>query len=201
MRRLSIAVALSLLGLAPAGALAWQQGYDRDYLSEYRGCDRFNVPEQRLACFDTILKLYKLETGLLDGSPEALMRDDERRRGAGGFAQSQPARRATPAGSSTSTAVASAPSPGPAPSYRGGYAQPSFPEDFTARIVRIWKPSPVSKVHFELDNGSVWRQTSGKWLPLSDDETGPVEIFRGSFGGWRMKLEGRTGLSFVAPVE
>lgn len=197
MRRLSSPVALSLLLLAPSVALAWQQGYDRDYLSEYRGCDRFNVPEQRLACFDTILKLYKLETGLLDGSPEALMRDDARRREGGDFARTAPARRAAPAPSAAAAAAA----PGAAPSYRGSYVQPSFPEDFTARIVRIWKPSPVSKVHFELDNGSVWRQTSGKWLPLEDDETGPVEIFRGTFGGWRMKIEGRTGLSFIAPVE
>lgn len=194
MRKFCGCVLVSLVGLASAGALA-QDGYGRDYLGEYRGCDRYDVPEQRLACFDTILKLYKLETGLLEGTPEALMREDARRRGAGGFSQTpQPASRAPAV-----PAVAAA--PGNVSSYGGSYARPSFPEDFTAKIVRIWKPSPVSKVHFELDNGSIWRQTSGKWLPLEDNEAGPVQIFRGSFGGWRMKLEGRTGLSFIAPVE
>ena len=47
----------------------------------------------------------------------------------------------------------------------------------------------------------IWRQASGPWVRIAEDETGPVEIFRGRFGGWRMKVEGHAGLSFVAPVK
>ncbi|MFZ5609338.1 MAG: hypothetical protein ACOY99_06990 [Pseudomonadota bacterium] len=71
---------------------------------------------------------------------------------------------------------------------------------FTAQIVRIWRPHPRGRIYFELDNGSVWRQTSGKWISISDDEKGPVEVFYGLFGGWRMKIKNKTGLSFIAPV-
>ncbi|MFQ5347396.1 MAG: hypothetical protein ACE5ED_06085 [Rhodothalassiaceae bacterium] len=187
-------VLLSVVFAVPAllvSATGHAQGrLSRDYLAEYLTCDRFSMPRERLACFEAILKLYKLETGRLSGTPDDLVA----------------AERATPALPPGAGAAAGS-GAGTAAGTRSAAIPPQqtriegIPERFSARIVRIWKPNPRSKYYFKLDNGMIWRQSSGPWVKIAENETGPVEIFRGRFGGWRMKVEGHTGLSFVAPVK
>ncbi len=46
----------------------------------------------------------------------------------------------------------------------------------------------TGKTVFELDNGQVWRQTSGGTYRVSEDDP-TVVIYPVSFGGWRMRLE------------
>ena len=181
MRVVLTLFAFALIALSPVSPADAQSGLSRDYPAEYLTCDRFSMPRERLACFEAILKLYKLETGRLSGTPDDLVA----------------AERATPSLPPDAGGAGSGVAPIPSP----GYGPGGIPEKFTARIVRIWKPNPRAKYHFKLDNGMIWRQASGPWVRIAEDETGPVEIFRGRFGGWRMKVEGHAGLSFVAPVK
>lgn len=46
----------------------------------------------------------------------------------------------------------------------------------------------TGKTVFELENGQIWRQTSGGTYRVSEDDP-TVVIYPVSFGGWRMRLE------------
>ncbi len=58
---------------------------DTDVLSDFLACDAIDAPADRLTCFETTLKLYKIRYGLLRSDPDSLARDDQSRSNRGGL--------------------------------------------------------------------------------------------------------------------
>jgi len=52
---------------------------DTDVLSDFLACDAIEAPADRLTCFETTLKLYKIRYGLLRSDPDSLAREDRNR--------------------------------------------------------------------------------------------------------------------------
>ncbi|GER06254.1 hypothetical protein GCM10007972_09680 [Iodidimonas muriae] len=80
MRRSSIAIAL-LCSTMPFTQAVAQNRTDtaQGVVSDFLGCDPLIIPAERLACYDTVLKQYKLKYGLIDGSPDAIAKADKSR--------------------------------------------------------------------------------------------------------------------------
>lgn len=90
-------------------------------------------------------------------------------------------------GSSVTEGAAAMPAPGGAGEDRRG-----FPADEDKSEIITTIPGHFTgwngKTVFELENGQVWRQTSGGSYRVSmDDPT--VVIYPTSFGGWRLRLQ------------
>lgn len=161
MKRLLTGTALGVFFLAPA-ALAQQ-----DAVSDFLSCDPLVIPSERLACFDSILKQYKLKYGLLDGSAQNLAQES----------LSRP--RAVPQGRVNAESLGGVYAPG------NVKANPDqIPEEFEATIIRTWKVGVTDYV--ELDNGTVWKESGGKNLRSAGNEQ--VRVSKGLFGGSRMMI-------------
>ncbi|GER01066.1 hypothetical protein JCM17845_16890 [Iodidimonas gelatinilytica] len=80
MRRSSIAIAL-LCSTVPFTQAVAQNRTDtaQGVVSDFLGCDPLIIPAERLTCYDTVLKQYKLKYGLIDGSPDAIAKADKAR--------------------------------------------------------------------------------------------------------------------------
>jgi len=60
-------------------------------------------------------------------------------------------------------------------------------ESIQATIVDVWKTAD-QRFAIELDNGQIWRETSGSRIAMPKKGRA-VEISKGRFGGYRMKVE------------
>ncbi|MGY8986362.1 MAG: hypothetical protein ACKVIX_07000 [Sphingomonadales bacterium] len=62
-------------------------------------------------------------------------------------------------------------------------------EDMTANVTKF-NEDANGKIMFYLDNGQVWKETDGSYLkiPGSIKDIGKVTIYKGSFGGYRIKV-------------
>lgn len=50
-----------------------------DVVSDFLSCDPLVIPAERLTCFDSILKQYKLRYGLLKGDVQSLASENRQR--------------------------------------------------------------------------------------------------------------------------
>lgn len=174
---LSLVAALFLVAaLTPTSALAQD-----DAAGEVLACDRINDPSDRLACFGDLA--------------------DRLRQGGARASRVVPPRPATlEAPSSASRSANSAVNPATSTDDDFGRdsiknktgqdkerAKKKRDERLSASIVRRWK---TADGHFavELDNGQIWRETDGSKVRIPKRSTS-VEIYRGRFGGYRMKIE------------
>lgn len=76
---LSAATGVILLAAAAMGATPAMAQSNTDVLSDFLACDAIDAPADRLTCFETTLKLYKIRYGLLRSDPESLARSDRAR--------------------------------------------------------------------------------------------------------------------------
>lgn len=144
-------------------------------------CDQISAPAEKLACFDAVVE--SLSTPPVEP------------------AVSPPP--ATPPRPAPSDSISPA-EPGEARARREDVTtarREDTPEDdgnsegFQATIVRVWENFD-GRFSVELDNGQVWRETQGTrvGMPAEGDS---VEVSKGIFGSYRMKIESITPIARV----
>lgn len=72
-------------------------------------------------------------------------------------------------------------------------------EQLVANIASL-RTGPYGHFIVKLDNGQVWRETDGSHVRLSKKHS-KVEIFRGRFGGYRMRIEGIRKIAWVRRIK
>ena len=200
MRVVLALVASGLLAIAaPAPAVQAQGGLSRDYLAEYLTCDRFAMPRERLACFEAILKLYKLETGRLSGTPDDLVA----------------AERATPSLPPGAGAAAGGGEKGV--DLRRGMLRPDTTVTRGARL-EITRPATVDDLplplettitafnmnrrgdfRFRIAEGWVFERAYGP--DVKESLLGKkITLKKNMFGNWRGIIEGETKPIWIRPV-
>jgi len=128
-------------------------------------CDKIKDPENRLACFNTIVEKLKED-------PDAFKRTMHGgQRGRDGKQASR--------GSSGDFGKALKPR--------------NTPKKIIAKVKRYWKDG-IGKWHFYLENGQVWKETSGSHMRFTK-KVEEVKIKKGLIGGYLIIVDGapRTG--------
>lgn len=151
------------LTFASTGASA-QSASPQDLLQ----CDKIKDPEDRLACFNTIVEKLKED-------PDAFKRT------AHGGQRGRDGKRANNRNSGNSSDF-------------GKTLKPrNTSNKIVAKVKRYWKDG-IGKWHFYLENGQVWKETSGSHMRFTK-KVEEVKIKKGLVGGYLIIIDGapRTG--------
>jgi len=124
-------------------------------------CDKIKKPEDRLSCFNTIVEKLKED-------PNAFKRATH-----GG----QKGRDGNRSNSSNNS-----------PEFGKTFKPRNTPKKITARVKRYWQ-NLRGKWHFYLENGQVWKETSGSHLRLTK-KVEEVRIKKGLMGGYIIVIKG-----------
>lgn len=138
-----------------------------DAVSDFLSCDPLVIPAERLTCFDSILKQYKLRYGLLKSDAQSLARENRQHP------------RAVPQGRVKAESLERSQAEDAS---QAGLI--NLPDKFEARIIRTWNVGATDYV--ELDNGTIWKESGGTNLRSFGNEQ--VVISKGLFGGYRMAI-------------
>jgi len=146
--------------LAPANA---QSASPQDLLQ----CDKIKAPEDRLACFNTIVEKLKEDPDAFKRSMHGGQRGRDGKQGSRSNNQSTDF---------------------------GRELRPrNTPKKITSKVKRYWRDG-IGKWYFHLENGQVWKETSGSHMRFTK-KVEEVKIKKGLIGGYLIIIEGapRTG--------
>ncbi|MYA68214.1 MAG: hypothetical protein F4Y22_13335 [Gammaproteobacteria bacterium] len=73
--------------------------------------------------------------------------------------------------------------------------------DDIGAIVTEVSEGPRGNLLFHLENGQVWRQIEARYVPLPADAPFPVQISRGLFGEYRLRVDGEGRLVRIRRVQ
>jgi len=168
------------MGLAFAAAPAHaQSATPKDLLQ----CDKIKKPADRLACFNTVVEKLKED-------PEAFKRTTHGGQAGRDGKRSSKGR----SGSSGSSATS-----GSSSEFGKVRVQRNTPNEITAKVIRYWQ-NYYGKWHFHLENGQVWKETSGSSMKLTR-KVEQVNIKKGSMGGYRIVIKGATMTGRVKRID
>jgi len=159
--------AAALIGLSYTSAtVEAQQASPQDLLQ----CDKIKNPEDRLACFNTIVEKLKED-------PDAFKRTMH-----GGQRGRDGKRSTSKNGGGNSSEFGQ--------TYR---PRSDTPKKIVAKVKRYWKDG-IGKWYFHLENGQVWKETSGSHMKFTK-KVEEVKIKKGMMGGYILIVKGapRTG--------
>ncbi len=184
---------------APAPAVQAQAGLSRDYLAEYLTCDRFAMPRERLACFEAILKLYKLETGRLSGTPDDLVAAERATPalppGAGAAAGSG----MRPSSGSAGVPTAAVVSRGTQVEIRRHATVDDLPLPFETTVT-AFNMNRRGDFRFRIAEGWVFERAYGP--DVKESLLGKkITLKKNLFGNWRAVVEGQTKPIWIRPVQ
>ena len=141
--------------MAPAASA--QSASPKDLLQ----CDKIKEPEDRLACFNTIVEKLKEDPEAFKRSMHGGQRARDGKSSSGGSGVSE---------------------------FGSEYKPRNTPSKITARVKRYWR-NAHGKYFFYLENGQVWKETSGSHLKLTK-KVKEVKIKKGVMGGYRIIVKG-----------
>lgn len=198
---LTLIAATILTAFSAAGPVPAEQAGDTE--GRLLACADIGNPDDRLACFDSVVESVRPMDGMASDSgavPAA----------AGVAATASVAARTPPAAApataaATGVAPAAAPMPAPEPqaiASPGPSVAPADPApaaaaspeedrdaDTGSAVITGVRENLDGRFTVELDNGEVWRETEGSRVGMPAEGAG-VTISRGVFGSYRMKIEG-----------
>ncbi|MGF1605583.1 MAG: hypothetical protein ACFB22_04540 [Rhodothalassiaceae bacterium] len=201
---------VGVFALAAGSALLGSPAVAQDEVfSDFYACDVVRVPEDRLACFDAVLKKQKLIRGLADGSAESAA--------APTYLPARPSRtvRATPlasipeaqppaqidqpAAKSTPPRQQQAAVQPPQSAVGSVWTPDSLPDEFETTIT-AFDSNSVGDYKFKIAEGVVFEDAGGQ-KPRSTLSNKRARFFKNFLGQWRMEVEGVRGVFFIRPVE
>jgi len=204
-RSVFTAFLLSVASL-PAGA----QPDGAEIFSELLACDPMTDPTQRLACYDAVLKQYKVRFGLLEGRAEEFA---AQRPPTAPVRQQQPRRPAVPPAQVSQVplddlsgrpdggrAARSSPS---RPTSSQAMEQPASPSDldlpYETRITG-YNANARGDFRLQIAEGFIFQDADGPGF--SEDPTGKtVTLTKNFFGNWRIEVPGEGQLVWVKPLD
>lgn len=78
--------------------------------------------------------------------------------------------------------------------------RPRERDDIGATVTEV-SEGPRGNLLFHLENGQVWRQIEARYVPLPADAPFPVQISRGLFGEYRLRVDGDGRLVRIRRVQ
>lgn len=78
--------------------------------------------------------------------------------------------------------------------------RPRERDDIGATVTEV-SEGPRGNLLFHLENGQVWRQIEARYVPLPADAPFPVQISRGLFGEYRLRVDGEGRLVRIRRVQ
>lgn len=179
--------------------------------ADFYACDVIAAPQDRLACFDAVLKKQKLIRGLSDGSaasaarpsyPAAVPRADVRsaplsslpevNRTGGGNVTIIPGR-APGASDTANNAVPPTRSSG-----RTVASVDALPKDFET-VITGFNANSAGSYRLRISEGIVFESAGGQ-KPRGDLSNKSARIYKNFLGQWRMEVDGISGFFNLRPV-
>jgi len=200
MRILGLSVALlGLLAVSPAAA----QPSGSDVFSDLLACDPLRDPGERLTCYDSVLRQYKIRFGLLEGSPDELEAEARSRRTMprGAVARNPVAPPRADAVEEREEAPAETRPSAPRPTERT--RRVASPEEFDLpheTTVTAYNANQRGDFRLRVAEGFVFEKAGGP--SFSEDPSGKtVTLTKNFLGNWRMEVPGESRQIWVRPVE
>jgi len=178
-----------VVGLAVLGGTAWADS-DRDVLKEVAKCAEIATAADRLKCFDAAVPHAQTALAQPEAPAQTAAQTTQSEGDSGGvlgwFGFERPVTKTEDFGK-------------PPPKVEG-------PKEVTQlnALVTDFARTPSGKVLFVLDNGQIWRQIDGDGANVADPgstEKLKVEIEKGFFGSYNLRIDGRTGFIKVRRVK
>lgn len=204
LRGVALAVAFVIAGGPAGGAAAAQDGPSLE--QRLLACDAIEDLTQRLVCFNAVTAEVREDAApTSESTPEAAVDTtaaEEEAPATEPAATAAPVASATPAPAEASATAASDFGRDSMPSADRGEDRDKAKKKKEVLQAGIESWRELSDGHFliYLDNGQAWRETDGSHVRIPT-KAKSVEIFRGRFGGYRMRFEGGKRLAWVRRVK